>query len=88
MFVLWGRGGSASTGHHSLFGIKELLSMLGEEVIQSATSAAGGGSHEPGIIAGGCRTVCIYLFSWIEAQSELICVIKSSDFRQGFIDPD
>lgn len=57
-----GGGGSASTGHHSLFGIKELLSMLGEEVIQSATSAAGGGSHEPGIIAGGCRTVCIYLF--------------------------
>lgn len=46
MFVLWGGGGgSASTGHHSLFGIKELLSMLGEEVIQSATSAAGGGSN-------------------------------------------
>lgn len=58
-----GWGGSASTGHHSLFGIKELLSMLAEEVIQSATSAAGEGSNEPVIFAGGCRTVCIYLFS-------------------------
>lgn len=62
--------------------------MLGEELIQSVTSAAGGGSNEPAIFAGGCRTVCMYLFSSIEAQSELICVIKPSDFRHVFIDPD